>query len=264
MQSYLNDATQTYNATVRVISDARLLLIRSEDFADRRTHLVPDGDAPARGTVLRDAQLAADRRPAAAAARPRCADRRADPRAEQPGGRRGPRELRAAREVRRDAQQARDAGARRDRPASCSSCSSTSRRRRCGRCRRTPSSRRCRSRSARTSSPTGSTSTASRRAGSSHPSSSVRAPRPSSSTSSRPGRRRTCSRARCGGLSYTLETELLLDEVTDSVTRISILGGGGEAVLPHGPRALRAGRHPRRPQEHPGDDGRQARPGSAW
>ena len=60
-------------------------------------------------------------------------------------------------------------------------------------------------------------------------------------------------------LSYTLETELLLDEVTDSVTRISIPGGGGEAVLPHGPRAVRAGRHPRRPQEHPGDDGRQAR-----
>ena len=33
MQSYLHDASQTYNATVRVISDARLMLIRSEDFA---------------------------------------------------------------------------------------------------------------------------------------------------------------------------------------------------------------------------------------
>ena len=60
-------------------------------------------------------------------------------------------------------------------------------------------------------------------------------------------------------LAYTLETELLLDEITDSVTRISSLVAAAKQYSQHGPRALRARRHPRRPQEHAGHARQQAR-----
>ena len=205
------------------ISDARLLLIRGRGLRDRRAHLVPDGDAPARGTVPRDAQLAADRRPAPAAARPRRADGRADPRAEQPGRRRGPRQRRAARPVRRDAQQARDARARRDRPAAARAA------------RRRPGGGGAggrRGARAHADAGVGARGRAHRLARRPRgrrdswelaPSSSARAPRPSSSTSSRPVPRRRCSREPSAGWPTPLETELLLDEITDSVTRISTL-----------------------------------------
>ena len=60
-------------------------------------------------------------------------------------------------------------------------------------------------------------------------------------------------------LAYTLETELLLDEITDSVTRISTLVAAAKQYS-HMDRAPfeRADIHDGT-QEHPGDDGRQAR-----
>ena len=85
---------------------ARFFVLAAADFARADARLVPDGDAPAGGPVLRDAELAADRRPAGAAAGPRLAVGRPDPRAEQPGGGRGPGHRGAARPGRRDAAQA--------------------------------------------------------------------------------------------------------------------------------------------------------------
>ena len=118
MQSYLKDAAPpAYTATVTVVSDARVWADQGHRLLRRGPRLVPDGDPPAGGPVLRDAQLPADRRSAPAAARARRADGGPDPRAEQPGRRCGPRELRAAGTVRRDAEQARDDGSRGDRPA---------------------------------------------------------------------------------------------------------------------------------------------------
>ena len=91
-------------------------VLRRRRLRRRRPRVVPDGDPPARGPVPRHAQLAADRRPAPAAARARRAVRRPDARAQQPGGRSGAGDRRAARAGRGHAAQAGDARARRDRP----------------------------------------------------------------------------------------------------------------------------------------------------
>ena len=68
--------------------------------------LVPDGGPPAGGAVLRGPEHPAGGRPAGAAAGPRVAVGRPDPRAEQPGRRRRPRDRGAAGTGRRDAAQA--------------------------------------------------------------------------------------------------------------------------------------------------------------
>ena len=82
--------------------------------------------------------------------------------------------------------------------------------------------------SARTICPTGSMPTAWPAAGSSLLSSSAPARPRSSSTSWPRALRLTCSTVPCAGSSYTLETELLLGEITDSVTRISNLLGAAK------------------------------------
>ena len=62
-------------------------VLPADEFASAMRHLVPDGDAPAGGPVLRHAQPASHRRRARAAAGARLAVGRAHPRAEQPGRR---------------------------------------------------------------------------------------------------------------------------------------------------------------------------------
>ena len=63
-------------------------------------------------------------------------------------------------------------------------------------------------------------------------------------------------------LAYTVETELLLAEITDSVTRISTLVDAAKQYSHMDRAPLRAGRHPRGAQEHAGDAQRQARTAS--
>ena len=193
------------------VSRRAVLRAARRGLRDGGARVVPDGDPPARGAVPRHAQpQPADRRPAPAAARPRRAGGRADARAEQPGGGRGPRDRRAARAGRGHAAQAGDARARRDRPQAARAA-----RRRAGGGRpggragpRAVGRRGVRARGR--ARPTGSTSTASAARGSSRRSSSPAARRPTSSTRSPTGASRRSLDGGVRWLAYTLETELLL------------------------------------------------------
>ena len=62
-------------------------------------------------------------------------------------------------------------------------------------------------------------------------------------------------------LNYTLETELLMNEIEDSTTRISTLVGAAKQYSQHGPGAVPGRRRARPAEQHAGDAGRQARPG---
>ena len=113
---------------------------------------------------------------------------------------------------------------------------------------------------ARTSSPTGWTSTASPAAGTSRPSSS-----PAASTTE--WLEQVAAEAppeilegAVRWLAYTLETELLMGEIEDSVTRISDPGRRRQAVLPDGPGAVSSASTSTTARQHPGDARRQDSP----
>ena len=91
---------------VEVLRARRVLLRAGHD------RVVPDADAPARGALARRPAVARGGRPARAAARARLAHGRPDPRAQQPGRGRRPRDGDAARAGRGHARQAEDAGGR--------------------------------------------------------------------------------------------------------------------------------------------------------
>ena len=224
MQSYLDDAEpQTYTATVRVVSDARLLLIRSEDFATAVRTWFPMAMHLLEGLFfgMRNSQQIVGQRqqllalgaltaglthelnnPAAAAVRANAALR------EKFAAMRNklamlaheeidPRLLELLVDVQEEAVRAVPKGARAHADAGVGA-----------RGRADRLARRARRRPGR---------------GSSRRSSSARARRPSSSTSSPTGAPPEMLEGAVRWLSYTLETELLLDEITDSVTRISTL-----------------------------------------
>ena len=144
--------------------------------------VVPDAGAPARGPVLRQPADQGGGRPAGAAARARLADRGPDPRAQQPGRRRGPRDLEPARAGRGDAAEAQDDRRRQVRQGQASSRSSNCSSARPSRSPRRRSSTRWRPPTGRTRSPTGSRTTAATKAGSSPRSSSRPACTPTGST----------------------------------------------------------------------------------
>ena len=173
-------------------------------------------------------QPAAGRR-AGAAARARLAVGRADPRAEQPGRGRRAGHRRAARAGRRDAAQAGHARRRRDRPGGAARAGRAAGGG--GRAGRQGAQARPDARPAtpRTSSATGWRSTASPAAGTS------RRPWSPAGWTRRGWTRRsaTCSatddlRAAVRWLAYTVETELLMNEIEDAVTRISTLVGAAK------------------------------------
>ena len=110
VQFYLGDQTeQIYGATVRTTADSTFLARPGAGVPRRVPRLVPDGRAPAAGTVPRPAQHGVGDRPAGAAARAGQAVGGAHPRAEQPGRRRRARRPRPARPHHPHAQQAGDA-----------------------------------------------------------------------------------------------------------------------------------------------------------
>ena len=76
-------------------------------------------------------------------------------------------------------------------------------------------------------------------------------------TGRRHGRRRRTWSRRCAGSTYTIDTELLMGEIDDSVTRISGLVARGQAVLAAGPRAAPDSRRARPARRHPGHAQRQ-------
>ncbi len=118
MQAYVNDPSrQKYTATVSAVTDVRLLGHPERGLRGSRAHLVPDGDPPAGGAVHGHAQLSGAGRPASAAARPRPDLSRPDSRAQQPGRRGGARHRGAQGPGGSHAPQAGDARAQRDRPA---------------------------------------------------------------------------------------------------------------------------------------------------
>ena len=242
MQAYLgDDAPQIYTATVARHQRRRgSSCCRRERLRRRDPRVVPDGHAPARGPVPRHAQLASRssasasgcsrsgslsaglthelNNPAAAAVRATAALR------ERVAGMRHKLAMLAA---------------RRDRPAAAASCWSTSRRR--------PSS----------GSPSAPELTADGGVASARTSSTdwldehgvaggwelapIFVAAGLDADVARPGRRarrrRTSSTARIRWLAYTLETELLMDEIDDSVDPHLHAGRRGQAVLADGPRA---------------------------
>jgi hypothetical protein len=117
-QSYLNTdrAQPTYGATVEAVTDMRIFQLPADEWGQAGAQLVPDGDPPARRHLPRHAEQPAAGQRAGAAARARVAVGRAHPRAQQPGRGRGPGHRRAAGADRRDAAQAGHARRRRDRP----------------------------------------------------------------------------------------------------------------------------------------------------
>ena len=264
-QAYLGDRVpQTYNELDAGRSSRRRFFVldgRGLRRADAR--VVPDGGAPAGGPVLRQPEPPAGDRPAGAAARARLAVGRADPRAEQPGRGRGPGDRGAARAGRRDAAQAgadrrrarwdRASAGDADRAAGGGGRAGRRRRRRCPRWRPP---------TARTSSATGSTTTASPAAGTSRRRSSQAGLDVDwlDQVAAAVGRRRR-SRAPCAGSTTRVETELLMNEIEDSTTRISDAGRRGQAVLAAGPRAVPGRRRARAARQHAGDAQRQDRHG---
>ena len=91
VQFYFGDRLeQRYPATVRAVTDCRFLALPARAVRRGVPAVVPDGGPPAGGPVRRPAQPRRAGRAARAAARAGQADRRAHPRAEQPGGGGGP------------------------------------------------------------------------------------------------------------------------------------------------------------------------------
>ncbi len=228
--------------SVRAITDCRFFMLIRARTSPRRAHLVPDGDAPARGPVPRDAELAADRRPAAAPAAARYADRRADARAEQPGG--APRvraERSAAGEFAAMRQQARHARARGDRPAAARAAGRRAGGGGAGRRDGAELTRDCRSPSARTSSATGSRITASSAPGSIAPIFVGAGTTPEFLEKLAGGAPPDCStgwsvaRVHAGDRAADRRGHRLRHPDHD------LVGGRGEAVLPHGPRSRSSG-----------------------
>ena len=170
-----------------------------------------------------------------------------DARAEQPGrgGRPGQRR-RCAMRVAGHAAQARDARARRDRPAAARAARRRAGGGRAGRRDAPRADGAARSPSARTSSATGSTSTASPAPGSSRRSSSR--PAPTTDFLDKLADERAAGAARrrdaLAGLHPRDRAAARRDHRLGHPDLVA--GGGGQAVLAHGPRAVRAGRHPRR------------------
>ena len=110
VQFYLGDRLeQIYPATVRAVTDAGFLALPAQPFAEVFRRWFPMAVHLLEGLFLGQRNRRAGRA-AGAAARAGHADRRADPRAEQPGGRRRPGDRRAARPGRRHAAQAGAAG----------------------------------------------------------------------------------------------------------------------------------------------------------
>ncbi len=218
---------------MRVTEPSRFFVLDADQVRTADERLVPHGRAPARGAVLRPQEHPGGDRPARAAAGARVAVGRADPRAEQPGVRGRPRRRVAARAGRRHAAQA---GLDRRAPAGPSRRSprwSGCRRRRLPESPRRRCSARWRRPTARTPSPTGSTSKASPAAGTWRPCSPRRAwIRPGSTRSARPWRTAPTDPAVLDSslrwIGYTVETELLMNEIEDSVTRISTLVGAAK------------------------------------
>ena len=151
MQSYVErHGPQKYTATVSAITDVRLWVIRSEDFADAVRTWFPMAIHLLEGLFLgmRNSQeLVGQRQQLLALGRDL---RRPDPRAQQPGGRGGARH-RGAQGPGGSTCAASWRCSRTTRSTrSCWSCSSRSRKRRCSRSLRADADSRSRSRSART------------------------------------------------------------------------------------------------------------------
>ena len=160
VQFYFGDRLeQRYPATVRAVTDCRFLALPAQPFAEVFRQWYPMAVHLLEGLFLGQRNIAELVGAAGAAARAGQADRRAHPRAEQPGGRGGPGHRRAARPVRRHAAQAGDArgGQARRRGAAVADRAAGGVRR--PRRRRARTSPRWSARTARTSSATGSRTT---------------------------------------------------------------------------------------------------------
>ena len=260
IQFYFGDRLeQRYPATVRAVTDCRFLALPAAAVRRGLPAVVPDGGAPARGPVRRAAELRRAGRPARAAAGAGQADRRAHPRAEQPGRRGGAGRGRAARPVRRHAAQARAAGRGEDRRRAAAVADRAAGGVRRPDRRHAASCPRWSAPTARTSSATGSRSTAWPGPGTSPASSSPPASDPRTSTRVADAVAPSFLEPALRWLAYTVETETLLAEIADSTSRISEPGRRGQAVLPAGPRAAPADRPARRAGRHAGDARRQDR-----
>ena len=247
-----------YPGSMQAITDCRFFVLPADEFGDDLPRVVPDGDAPAGGHLPRDALQPGHRRPARAAARARPTDRRADPRAEQPGRCGRASHLVAARAGRDDAAQAGQPGrraAQRRRPDPAGRTAGGGRR---AAGQAAQAARRCRPATPRRSSRSGWTSTGCVRAG--------RSPRRSSVAGIGPAwldrvageipRDAPRGRPALDHLHPRHRAADARDRGRDAPDLVA--GRRGQAVLPAGPRRAPGHRRAGRPGQHAGHAQRQA------